>query len=174
MLKLSLCIIFKDQVRVMSRPTVSRAICPDVKPHLGHKTRFLLLQERCRFADVVRPLWQEDGYIIWNCCLSLPTRSLSAVSTTGLMTIFCFHRFESQTTWRVRSHIYVPPPGTRWPIYTLRHWVPLSSPPTTRSAKVEVFEPTSTRGTLLKTEWYIQIQSVPHSNHTSLLQRPTG
>jgi hypothetical protein len=37
-------------------------------------------------------------------------------------------------------------PGTGWPSYTPRHWVPFSSPPTTRRAAVEVFEPSSTRG----------------------------
>jgi hypothetical protein len=31
------------------------------------------------------------------------------------------------------------------PNYTSRHWVPFSSPPTTRGATVEVFEPASTR-----------------------------
>jgi hypothetical protein len=37
------------------------------------------------------------------------------------------------------------PPGTRWPSYTPRHWVPFSSPPSTRRATVEVFDPASTR-----------------------------
>jgi hypothetical protein len=36
-------------------------------------------------------------------------------------------------------------PGTGWPIYTPRHWVPFSSPPTTHRATVEVFDPASTR-----------------------------
>jgi hypothetical protein len=39
--------------------------------------------------------------------------------------------------------IYIPP---GWPSYTLRHWVPFSSPPATLRATVEVFEPASTRG----------------------------
>jgi hypothetical protein len=40
---------------------------------------------------------------------------------------------------------YLYPPGTGWPGYNLRHWVPISSLPTTRRATVEVFEPASTR-----------------------------
>jgi hypothetical protein len=36
---------------------------------------------------------------------------------------------------------YLNPPGTGWPSYTLRHWVPFSSPPTTRRATVQVFDP---------------------------------
>jgi hypothetical protein len=33
---------------------------------------------------------------------------------------------------------YLYPPGTGWPSYTLRHWVPFPSPSTTRRAMVEV------------------------------------
>jgi hypothetical protein len=36
--------------------------------------------------------------------------------------------------------------GTGWSNYTPRHWVPFSSPPTTRRATEEVFESASTRG----------------------------
>jgi hypothetical protein len=37
------------------------------------------------------------------------------------------------------------PPGTEWPSFTARHWIPFSSPFTTRRATAEVFEPASTR-----------------------------
>jgi hypothetical protein len=47
-------------------------------------------------------------------------------------------------TWRSRSP-YLYPPGTGWPGFTPRHWVPFSSPPTTRRATVEVFDPATTR-----------------------------
>jgi hypothetical protein len=55
-------------------------------------------------------------------------------------------RFETPVIWRARS-AYLYPPGTGWPSYTPRHWVPFSSPLTTRRSAVEVFEPASTRGT---------------------------
>jgi hypothetical protein len=42
--------------------------------------------------------------------------------------------------WRARSP-YLYPRGTGWPSYTPRHWVPFSSPPTTRRATVEVLDP---------------------------------
>jgi hypothetical protein len=58
--------------------------------------------------------------------------------------IYCL-RFETPPTCRARSP-YLYPPGTGWPSYTPRHWVPFSSSPTTRRAAVEVFEPVSTRG----------------------------
>jgi hypothetical protein len=56
----------------------------------------------------------------------------------GLMTKFDCLRFETHPTWRARSP-YLYPPGTGWPNYTPRHWVPFSSPPTTRRATVEVW-----------------------------------
>jgi hypothetical protein len=53
---------------------------------------------------------------------------------------FTVFRFEIPPTWRARSP-YLYPPGTGWPGYTPRHWVPFSSPPTTRRE----FDPASTR-----------------------------
>jgi hypothetical protein len=40
---------------------------------------------------------------------------------------------------------YLYPPGTGWPNYTPRHWVPLQSPPATHRATMEEFEPTFKR-----------------------------
>jgi hypothetical protein len=31
-------------------------------------TRFLLLSDQCGFVDMGRPLWREDGSIVYNCC----------------------------------------------------------------------------------------------------------
>jgi hypothetical protein len=63
------------------------------------------------------------------------------------MTIFHCLRFGTPPTWRVRSP-YLYPPGTGRPRYNPGHWVPVSSPPTTRIATVEVFDPAFTRATL--------------------------
>jgi hypothetical protein len=101
--------------------------------YLGHKIRFLLLSDSCGFVDVGRPLWRTDGSVAYNCS-----------SPVGLMTMFYCLRFETPPTWKARSP-YLYPPGTEWPGYTQRYWVPFSSPPTTRRAMVEVFEHTSTR-----------------------------
>jgi hypothetical protein len=59
------------------------------------------------------------------------------------MTVFYCLTFATPPTWRARSP-YLYPPRTRWPSYNPRHWVPFSSPPTTRRATVEVLEPAST------------------------------
>jgi hypothetical protein len=68
-------------------------------------------------------------------------QSFSGPSPSGLMTIFYCLRFETPTT----RYPYLYPPGTGWPTYTPRHWVPFPSPPTTRRATVEIFDTTSTR-----------------------------
>jgi hypothetical protein len=52
--------------------------------------------------------------------------------------------FPPPPTCRARSP-YLYPPGTEWPSYTPRHWVPFSSP-TTRRVTVELFEAASPRG----------------------------
>jgi hypothetical protein len=54
------------------------------------------------------------------------------------MTKFYFLRFETPPTWRARS-LYSYPPGTGWPSYTPRHWVPFSLPLTTSRTTVELF-----------------------------------
>jgi hypothetical protein len=76
----------------------------------------------------------------------LPSDSLMWGALSGERTFYCL-RFETPTTRRARSP-YIYPLGTGWPSYAPRHRVPFSSPPTTRRATVEVFEPASTQWTL--------------------------
>jgi hypothetical protein len=100
----------------------------------------------------------------------LQAQSFSGPSTAGHMIIFYCLRFETPPTWRARSP-YLYPPETGRPSYTPRHWVPLSSPPTTRRATVEVFEPASTRATLLIRIfdyflWTLKVYYYVHSSST--------
>jgi hypothetical protein len=113
--------------------------------HLGLRSRFLLLSDSFGFFDLGRSLWRENGPAVYNCCWSSPAQSFLGLSSAGLVTIFYCLRFETPPPWRSRSsNLY--PPGIEWPSYTPRHWAPFSSPPTTRRANVEEFEPASTRG----------------------------
>jgi hypothetical protein len=82
--------------------------------------------------------------VVYNCCWPSPAQSFSVPSPGGLMTTFYCLSIETPPIWRARStHLY--PPGKRWPCYSRRHWVPFLSPPTTRRATMEVFDPASTR-----------------------------
>jgi hypothetical protein len=90
--------------------------------------------------DVGRP---EDGSVVYNCCRPSPAVILESESC-GTHGHILLSRLPP--TWRARSP-YLHPPATGWPSYAPRQWVPFSSPPTTRRAMVEVFEPVSTRET---------------------------
>jgi hypothetical protein len=95
-------------------------------------------------TGVGRPLWRGR---VCRLQLLLPStaQSFSGPSPARLIIFYCL-RFETPPTWRARSP-YLYPPGIVWSSYTPRHRIPLSSPPTTRRATVEVFELASTRGT---------------------------
>jgi hypothetical protein len=85
--------------------------------HQWLMTRFLFPSDSCGFVDVGRSLWREDGSVVYNCCWLSPAQSFLGPSPVGLETIF----------------------------YCLRFGLPFSSPPTTRRATVEVFDPASTQ-----------------------------
>jgi hypothetical protein len=104
------------------------------------------------------PLWWEDGSVVCNCCWSSPLPSFLGPSPTELMTIFYCLRFETPPTWRAKSP-YLYPPGTAWPSYILRLLVPFLSPPMTRRAMVEVFEPASSPAVT------IEFRHRPHRKH---------
>jgi hypothetical protein len=128
----------KVKVKIMLQLTVSQQSFLVSSIHLWLKTRFLLLSDSCGFVDVRCPLWREDGSVIYNCCWLLPAQPFLDLSPAAPMTIFYCLRLQTPPTWRARSP-YLHPPGTGWPSYTPRQWVPLSSPPTTcRAVKVKV------------------------------------
>jgi hypothetical protein len=102
-------------------------------PHLGSKTRFLLLLDGFWFVDVEHPLCREDGSVVYSRCWFSLAQSFSGQSHAGLVTIFNCLRFETSQTWRARSP-YLYPSGTGRSSYTPKHWVPVSSPPNTRRA----------------------------------------
>jgi hypothetical protein len=68
------------------RPTVRRPVCIGV----GLRTRFFSLSDNCGFLDVGRPLWRENGSVIYsyNCFWALPKQPLSGPSPAELTAIF--------------------------------------------------------------------------------------
>jgi hypothetical protein len=85
----------------------------------------------------------------WVCHLQLLLAHASAV----IMTIFYCLRFNTHPTWRARS-LYLFPPRNRVVLLYHQALVPFSSPPTTRRAMVEVFEPASTQGPTKNSSWF--------------------
>jgi hypothetical protein len=74
------------------------------------------------------------------------------------MATFNCLRFETSLTWRARSP-YLFLPGTGWPDYTRRHWIPFSSPLTTRRATAVVFDPASTWVRLKSSSHWVGVNS---------------
>jgi hypothetical protein len=73
---------------------------------------------------------------------------------------FTFSNSRFPPTWRTRSP-YLYPPGTGWFSYNPRHWVPFSSPPTTRRATVEVLDPASTTQSQNQSQSYFTTSGLP-------------
>jgi hypothetical protein len=78
----------KVEVNVTVRPTVSRPVCPCVRPPSGPVTNFSFSLKfslvSCRFVIV----WWEEGSVIYCCCWASSAQSLSGLSPVGLKTIF--------------------------------------------------------------------------------------
>jgi hypothetical protein len=67
----------------------------------------------------------------YNCCWFSPAHSFSGQSPVGPMTIFLLAQIRDTPNLKGQVPLFIPP-GTGWPGYTRRRWVPFSSPPTTR------------------------------------------
>jgi hypothetical protein len=127
------CPLSKVKVRAFLWPTVSRPVCPGVRPQSGPVTNFsfsLKFSVDSRgFVILWCPFWQEDGSIIYCCCLASPAQSLDHI----LGTLLRLPNLEGQVP------VFISPSD-----YTSGHWVPILSPLTTRRATLEVFYPVST------------------------------
>jgi hypothetical protein len=99
---------------------------------------FIFQLNTCCQCPYVTSSLTRDGCVVSNCCWHWPAQSILGPSPEGLMTTFYCLRFETPSPWRTRSP-YLYPPVTGWPGYTPRHWVPFSSPPTTRRATRDIW-----------------------------------
>jgi hypothetical protein len=107
------------KVKVKLRPTVS---------HLELKTTFLLLPDSCKFVDVGRPLWREDGSVFCICCwpsaaqlfsVRVPRDSLPYFTVSVSKLLFSSPPTVTGLRWR-----YLTPASTRdgfddWIYFTL-------------------------------------------------------
>jgi hypothetical protein len=98
-----------SQMKVILRLTVSRPVCPGVRPQLGPFTNFYfsLKFSLDSFVILRRPLWREDGSVIYCCCLASPAHSLSGLSPAGLKTIFYCPNFLDSPPQPAGPGIYI-------------------------------------------------------------------
>jgi hypothetical protein len=130
----------KAKVKIMLRPTVSLPVCLGVKHPTGAQEQILLLSDSCGFVD-------ERTGLSYTIAAGLCQRSHSRVRvprdswpyfTDRLERILYCIRFETLRTRWARSPC-LHPPVTGWLSYTPKHSI--LSPPTTRRAVGDVFEP---------------------------------
>jgi hypothetical protein len=157
----------------MLRPTVSRPAYLDVKPHLGHKARFLLLWDIHGFVEVGRPLWQKDGSVVNHCCWTSPTQSFLGSSPAGLLTTVSDSRLPNLEG---QVPVFISPSNMVTQLY----------PQVLHSLFVASYDSQGCGGGIrnrlhtgikqwISSKLYIKLQSVPHRKHiTSPLQSTTG
>jgi hypothetical protein len=141
--------------------------------HLGTKTRILLLSDTSGFVHVARPLWREDGSVLYNYYWYSPAHSRVRVPRDTWL-YFTVSDSSLPQPGGPGPCIYVHqehggpviPPGTGVPFLRLLRLAGLRwkySLPPSRGIKI-----------LISTKQYIKILSVPHRKHImSPLQRPT-
>jgi hypothetical protein len=127
-------VVFRQSVRLVARPLEN------------HDQYFFQLKTFGYIPYVTSSLTRE-----WVCRLQLVLVLASAVILRPESRETHDHILLSQIRDSPNLNGQVPvflSPGTEWPSYTPRHWVPFSSPPTciTRRATVHIFEPASTLG----------------------------
>jgi hypothetical protein len=136
------------KVEVNLRPTVSRPVCLGAENPSGTGEQFFSLLEffylfylldSCGVVILQRPLWREDGSVIYCTVASRPCQSShSWVEIPQNSRPYFTVSSETPPTCKAKSP-YLYPPGTGWPSYAPGHCVPFLSPLTTRRATVEVF-----------------------------------
>jgi hypothetical protein len=132
-----------SRVRVILRLAVYRQSVLAISPLIITTSNFILLLNTCGYSPYVTSSLTSGWVCRLQLLMALPAQSLSGPSPAGLMTTFYCLRLEPLPAWRARSpYLYLP--GTGWPGYTHRHWVPFPLPLTTHWAMVEKFEPAST------------------------------
>jgi hypothetical protein len=68
------------------------------------------------------PLWREDGSVVYNGCCLRQLSHIQARVPRDSWPHFTVSDLRLPRTWRTRF-LYLYPPGTGWPGYTLRNWV---------------------------------------------------
>jgi hypothetical protein len=126
----------------MLRPTVSRCQAPI----WGLRPNFYYCQTVASLLSWALSLTRE-----WVCRLQLLLVFASAVilgsGSRGTRDHILLSQIRDSPNLEGQVPVFISP-GTGWPSYTPRHWVPFLSPPTIRRATVEVFEPASARDRL--------------------------
>jgi hypothetical protein len=124
-------------------PLTTRRATVEVFYHASTRVHGSTVEVQLR-PTVSWPVLREEGSVVYsyNCFWALSEQSLWSPSPAELRP-YSTVSYEIRTIWRARSS-YLYPPGTGWPSYTSKHWVPFSSPLTALKIKVTL-RPTVSR-----------------------------
>jgi hypothetical protein len=104
------------KVKVILRPTVNRPVKTQSGPVTNFSFFLKFSLDSCEFVILWHPLWREDEFVIYCCCLASPAQSLTGPRITGLETIFYWPNFCNSPN--LESQVpYWHPPRTGWPVY---------------------------------------------------------
>jgi hypothetical protein len=126
---------FGSEVKVILRPTVSMPVCRGIGHPSGAHDEMFTTAGHLLFSYCMAPSLKRG--LVSNLLVKLGLRPVSAVSLRSDFRgtsahISMSHLRLPQTWWASSPYLY--PPGTGWTSYTPGHWVPFSSPLTTRRA----------------------------------------
>jgi hypothetical protein len=141
----SILLRVRVRVRVTLRlPVYRQSFRLSAKPLETHDQYFIFELNICCYNPHVTSSLTRGWVYRLQLLLALTSAVILRSEFPGTHDHILLSQTRDSATWRARSpELY--PPGTGWPSYTPRHWVPFSSPPTTRRARGEVFEPASKR-----------------------------
>jgi hypothetical protein len=100
----------KVKVKVILWPTVSQPVCLGLKPHLGPKTRFLLLSDSCRAPSLTK----ERVYSL-QLLLAIASTVILGSESHRTDDYMLLSQIRDSCNLEGQVPIFLYPPGTRWP-----------------------------------------------------------